>query len=279
MNTLNPLADNPVLLREFRGRMRLRRLSGTAWKIVGGCLVVVILNYYYVGLKAIHRGRVDDAVELWRDLTFVALGAIALVSPAMAATAISQEREQQTWDLLRMTRLSGAQVILGKWLARQAIPAYGIALAVPAIVACSLRGHLGATAAPDNIGFLVLNSAFFASIGLWCSSVVKRTPFATATALAIMAVICIGTPIVDAIIGSLIDSGTVQHSALGSYTLWINPFYALYILDSLFTAPPTSPLVLSASKHVVEICAGVEAAFIAIVLASLIRRYGRLAAS
>jgi len=100
------LVDNPVLNREFRGRTRIRKLSGKAWRVVAVIVVLIALRYYYILLRAVQQGRPDDAVELWRDTSYLLLTLIALLSPAMAATAISQELEQQTWDLLKVTRLT-----------------------------------------------------------------------------------------------------------------------------------------------------------------------------
>ena len=285
MKPADILVDNPVLNREFRGRLRMRKLSGKAWRVVGVIVVLTVLRYYYVLLASVVNGRPDDAVELWRDVSFLALTLIALLAPALAATAISQEQEQQTWDLLKVTRLTAWQVILGKWLARQTIPAMALLIGLPLVLVCSFHGGLGFTGFAVNYGYLILTSAFFSAMGLWCSAVARKTAAATAASLMAMAALCLGTCVVDAIIDMLM---TYHRWGLGTYTVWINPFYALGIVDDLIKNPytwtemyqPYGPYwdtVRRISVGCTSVC--FEIVMIVIFLSSLVRRYGQTAGS
>jgi ABC-type transport system involved in multi-copper enzyme maturation permease subunit len=271
---VNPVVDNPVLNREIRGRMRFRRFRTPAWKVIWVIIALVVVRYYYLTLRGILHAEVDDATEIWRDVSYALMFLIALIAPAIAASAVSQEREQQTWDLLRITRLSGAQIILGKWLARQVVPAGILAFLVPVILVAGAQAQVGLAGGLSNVGYLALNCAFFSAIGLWCSYVVWRTPAATAVSLLLTGAICVGTVIVDMIIAMLVDTGGGMRSGLGTYTLWVNPFYALYIMDELIKRPS---FITNIAEHrsVILISVATELAIVGLLLYSLIRRYSR----
>src|SRR5439155_10298292 len=48
----------------------------------------------------------------------VQFGAVLLITPALTAGAIAEERQRQTLDDLLLTRLSGRDIVLGKLAAR-----------------------------------------------------------------------------------------------------------------------------------------------------------------
>jgi len=269
------LVDNPVLNREFRGRTRIRKLSGKAWRVVAVIVVLIALRYYYILLRAVQQGRPDDAVELWRDTSYLLLTLIALLSPAMAATAISQELEQQTWDLLKVTRLTAWQVVIGKWMARQTIPAIVVLIATPLLLMCALHGKLGFVGFAANLGYLALTSAFFSAMGLWCSAAARKTAAATAVSLLLMGVVCLGTCLIDGII-SLLEQYRRDHG-LGTHAMWINPFYVISMMDDVIR----DPSIYLARLHfaVAETSVSFELAMVILFLYLLAQRYQATAAS
>ena len=58
------------------------------------------------------------------------------------STAITQEREQQTWEALATTRLTAAEVLLGKWLARLSLTALPVLVLLPFLIGCTVKGGL-----------------------------------------------------------------------------------------------------------------------------------------
>ena len=136
--------DNPVLEREVRGRFRLRRKgAGRSVPWLTWSIGLVALYFYARGLAGIGHGTMQDARDLWPLLAYGALTLIVLLAPAIASTAITQEREQQTWETLTTTPLSATEVLLGKWLGRQMILWLLLVLLLPFLAACCFRGQLG----------------------------------------------------------------------------------------------------------------------------------------
>ena len=227
-------SDNPVLEREVRGRLRLRRKgAGRAIPIVAWPIGLVALYFYARGLAAIGHGTSRDAQELLPFLVYGALTLIVLLAPALASTAITQEREQQTWDALATTRLSAWEILCGKWVGRQLIPWLMIVLSFPYLLACTVRGEVGATLLPATLVFLVVTTAFYSALGLLCSFQARRTAGATATALTVTALLCVGTPIVNSVLQLLKGWRAGPNTMWANpYTLimWANPFFAFSAL-------------------------------------------------
>lgn len=222
--------DNPVLERELRGRLRLRRKGvGRAIPVVAWPIALVALYFYARGLSAIGRGLSRDAQELLPVLIYGALTLIVLLAPALASTAITQEREQQTWEALATTRLSAWEILFGKWVGRQIIPWLIIALALPYLLACAFFGGMGLMILPAALLFLLVTAGFYSALGLLCSFQARRTAGATATALTVTALLCVGTVVIDQVIGILLPHPWPRTS---SSVLWLNPFFALSSLLS-----------------------------------------------
>lgn len=220
--------DNPVLEREVRGRLRLKRKNGAAANLWIARLIGAIAAYYYVrGMIGVWRGPLQDARDLWPLLVYGALVLIVLLSPALSSTAITQEREQQTWEILATTQLSAWEVLGGKWLGRQMIPWLLLVILLPFMVVAAARAQIGFLELPTVLLFLLLTIACYSALGLVCSFQAKRTMTATASALTISAFLCIGTVIINQVWLLLANrSGPGQDTPV----MWANPFYTVNTL-------------------------------------------------
>ena len=219
------LSDNPVFVREVRWWLRLRRLrknKAVFWPLVAvfGC----IGWFYLAGLLAF-TGTTGDARNLWFWCMFVQLFLISVLSPLLAASAVSQERERQTWETLQATPLTGPQILGGKWLARQAPLAMMMLLLLPPVLVCGFVGDMAPTAVLYVFPVLLLTSLVFGIVGLACSFLFRRTVTAVTVSLLLAAVVCLGPVLLFGLIGFLgFDFQSEDHPAL----LAISPFYVLF---------------------------------------------------
>ena len=237
---MNILADNPVFQREARWGRRLRRLRQNKPLAVMASLVALTVGWlYWRGLMAYaDPSTAYDNGGLWRLCSGVFLGLIVLLAPALASSAISQEKEQQTWEALATTRLSPAQILLGKWLGRLVLIGWIGLLLLPLL----LIGAGGADLPPLTIlivfGFFALNAALYGMIGLVCSFVARKTLAATTVALVIPALLCLGTWVIGQLFFGLTQGGgdwalMTRYSGLTLPSpLWLNPFHILSLLTT-----------------------------------------------
>lgn len=218
------LSNNPVLEREIRGRLRFKRRGGPQMLWIARLLGIVVLYYYARGLLGIWGGTPQDARDFWPLLVYGALSLVVLLAPALAATAISSEREQQTWEILATTPLTGAEVVLGKWLGRQIVLWLLLVILLPFLAVCAAHAGFGWLMLPCVTAFLLVTIACYSALGLLCSFQAKRTMTATASALVTSAFLCLGTLIINQVFVLLLTPG---QSGTNWPVLWANPFYAL----------------------------------------------------
>lgn len=271
-------SENPVLERELRGRLRLRRRGSAAgsWAVAGAVALAALYGYAR-GMIGLARGTARDAQDLWPYLVYGLLALITLLAPALSATAISVEREQQTWETLETTLLSPPQVIFGKWVGRQVIPGLLLLIALPFLVATDVKGALGAGVLFGSLLFLVGTSLAFGLLGLLCSYRARRTMTATASSLTTLALLCIGTPVIEQILRSFLGMGSSRET---TPVMWINPFYALTVLGGALASASSSvsdPGVAGTADGILFFYALVLVLFSAGALYLMLRGYGRAA--
>ncbi|MBV9852604.1 MAG: ABC transporter permease subunit [Armatimonadetes bacterium] len=266
------LADNPVFRREARWWLRLRRLrknKALAWPV--GVMLLCLACFYWRGLMAFFHGAdVNDARTGWIVSLFVVLGVIVLLAPTLSANAISQEREQQTWETLAATRLTAGQVLAGKWLARLVPVGLFILLALPPLLGCGFIGGISWLEALAVLAFLLATAAFFSLVGLTCSFLARKTMTAITLSVTVAMLLCLGTYIMDLLIGGMIGDPWYND---GDLLVWGNPFYVLAIL--LQWLDPTGSPVPPQASTVVGTYSGMLLLAIVICFYYMLTRYRR----
>ena len=183
------ILDNPVVTKELRGRMRGTR---TPWLLFGYLLLLsLILFFSYLGwwnsnAQTVQNGGGGEAGYtvgrlFFRIIFYSQAVMIALITPALTAGAISVEREQRTFELLRGTTLRPGSIVLGKLLSSVSFVALLLTSSLPLLSLCFLLGGVS----PGEVFFaylLLVGDAFlFGAIGLCWSAYAAST--ATATVL------------------------------------------------------------------------------------------------
>lgn len=105
---------NPILIKEMRTRMRGKR----AFLVLTGYVVTLslILGLIFLVLsKNAPTSVVNQAGSVLTPvLIYVQMGLICLIAPTFSASAISSEREQQTFDLLIASLARPSTIVFGK---------------------------------------------------------------------------------------------------------------------------------------------------------------------
>ncbi|MCS6777913.1 MAG: ABC transporter permease subunit [Chloroherpetonaceae bacterium] len=114
------MTENPVFRKELLTRFRLRTGSGLRRSAVMTGALLLVLHWLFLRALMDRPPTVspDHYRDTWTWIVALQYLAICLMTPGIAANAFTQEREQQTWDMLVITRLTSAEIVLGKWLAR-----------------------------------------------------------------------------------------------------------------------------------------------------------------
>jgi len=138
---------SPMLVKELRQGIQ----SGAfAWTFVALQIAMVVLFVFWVG--SVSADDTTRAGSFYRGVFWLLLGvACVFVLPLRGLQAVKSEEAGQTFDLLRLTRLTSTQIVVGKWLAIVAQIGLITVAVLPYVV---LQYFLGGYAVIDDLLFV-----------------------------------------------------------------------------------------------------------------------------
>jgi ABC-type transport system involved in multi-copper enzyme maturation permease subunit len=243
-----------VGLKELRGRMRGRRaftiltiylalLAGFAWAVIqiqerGAQSQINYLPGRDVfpggGIPGIGQAALGAQIgqTLFVALLVVLTIVVVLLAPAFTASAISGERERQTFEMLAATPLNGTAVVVGKLFSALA---YLFLLVLASIPLMSLVFTFGGVSVDDIVRayvVLVASAISFGAVGLFLSALVRRTGTATILSYVAVLAVTLASLFVFVFWGAMVDykpGATVGRDPIGA--LGKRPPEALVLLD------------------------------------------------
>src|SRR3954464_5459097 len=166
---------NPILLRVVEAASKRRRDLFVRCGYLALLILVVIFALIGSG-ASVGGGSLGDLAKtsaiIFRQMSYLQLGLVALLAPIFTAGAITQEKDSQTYDILLATPLTNGQIVLGSLLSRVF---FVVALLVSGIPIFAITQIFGGVA----IRSIVLSFA----IAVATPSIVLSFPIAAATAL------------------------------------------------------------------------------------------------
>ena len=194
------LLDNPVVLKELRGRMRGAR----AFTVLSVYLLLLgafsSLIYLAVSESTMSMSGQVSVGEIGRTLfagvVAIEMLLVAFIAPAFTSGAISSEREHQTYDLLRTTLLPARLFVFGKLLSGMS---YVLLLLLAAVPLQSIAFFFGGVAETELIiAFVILTATalLFSAMGLYFSARSQRTLSANVMTYVATMFIMFGIPVV-----------------------------------------------------------------------------------
>lgn len=112
---------NPLLLRIIKtGGQRRRDLLIRC--IYLGLLIGAVILGLVASVSSYNTANLTDLAsisgKIFRSISYLQLGLVALLAPIFTASAISQEQDRQTYDILLSTPLTNSQIVLGSLFSR-----------------------------------------------------------------------------------------------------------------------------------------------------------------
>lgn len=187
---------NPVYQKELKTSVRSMR---TAVILLGynGILALFGLFAFYVTFEYDSRygGTVDYAsiLQIYAIITAAEFGLVLFTVPALTAASISGEREKQTLEILLTTKLTPFRIILGKLASSISMM---IMLAFSSLPVLAIVFTIGGITLRDFLVFMLLiivTAVFIGSIGIFFSTLFKKTTSATVSTYGVLLVLGIGT--------------------------------------------------------------------------------------
>ena len=189
----------PILGKEMRGRTRGWR-SPVLLSVYLGVLGAFVLLFLWLNLVRLSIIQPQVGLSLYSLFIFSLIMLISFIAPAVAASAISGERERRTYDLLLVTRASSLGIVLGKWLASVVYLMFLAVAALPVFAVVFLYG--GVPPAILGLAFMVCLAAGlgYGAMGLALSALTRRSQAAIIISLVLVFVFIFGIPVITGII-------------------------------------------------------------------------------
>src|ERR1051326_6774360 len=175
--------ENPVLTKEMRVRMRGARAY---WILLGylGFLTTVLLWTYWTwrhdvdvtGTGASESS--DTGKNIYNILLICQAFLVLFITPAITSGSITIEKEQQTLDMLSMTRLSRAGMVTGKLISAVSFTALLLVSSLPLVSICFMLGGVDPAMVISTYMAMLMGSFLIGAVGLMWSSIAKTTTVA-----------------------------------------------------------------------------------------------------
>lgn len=238
------LLDNPVILKELRGRMR----GGQAFLLLTiylgliALFIVMVYNIMFLSSSIVWDPSLREGAgkSIFGTVVLLELLLLSFIAPGLTAGAITSERERQTYDLLRTTLLSARALVLGKLGSSFTFLFLLILTALPIQSIAFLLGGVGIGEMIVSGVMLVVTALFFCTLGIFFSSLVKRTLAATISSYAAILLSFLGLVV---ILFMIIYIETVSNSLLGSMP--VREYMLVAILWFLISTNPLMAAVMS----------------------------------
>jgi ABC-2 type transport system permease protein len=201
---------NPVLLKELRGRMRGARAFIVLTVYLLLLSLFVSLIYYMItapmsSTPSLSADMSSVGQALFYTVVLVELFTVAFITPAFTASAITGERERQTYELLRTTLVPARRIVSGKLTSAMTYMFLLILAAIPLQSLAFMFGGVTIQELALALIILLVTALTFGSIGLLFSALMRTTLVATVLSYAIALLTMIGLPALLLITLTLID--------------------------------------------------------------------------
>lgn len=168
---------NPIVKRDVRVQSRSMKIS---WGVFAYELILALV-FFFAMLVIQDNNRYSNSniysnlVWLYPALAVTQLVILGLTVPVRTASAISGEKERQTFDIMMTTSMTPFSIIMGKVMTAIIQSMFFVIASMPIMALCFVIGGMSWSYLFWFFAVALLMSFFAASIGILCSSLCKRS--------------------------------------------------------------------------------------------------------
>lgn len=218
---------NPILKKELMVGSRSIKMS---WAIFGfNAFLSVIVVFTMLGLEfnSMYYGySYKNLVSLFPILGTVECVVLSLLIPIITSGSISGERERQTLDIMLTTPVKPMAIALGKLGSAMMMVMMYMISSIPVLSVAFVLGGLNWSALLGLLGMMLYIGIYVGSIGIFCSSVVKKSIASTVLTLVIGMAINIVTLVCFGILIA-VKATAVAMAGTGSISITYEPLILL----------------------------------------------------
>lgn len=183
---------NPVLRREIKSSMR-------SWKTFLSILIYLMIMTFsaFIFVYSTQFDIYSTGFNLQISMGFyilisaLQLSFIVFICPALTSGSISGERERQTLDLMLLTKMSTMSIVIGKLLSSIGIVILMIITSFPVFAIILNYGGISILNVVGVFLFFILVACMMGSVGIFFSTIFKKTLSATVASYIFLMFICV----------------------------------------------------------------------------------------
>lgn len=170
---------NPIVKKDLQVAARSMRMSWGLFAYEAVLVLAFLLALLMIQEEAdsyYGGGNVySDLINLFPVLAVSQVCIVALIVPVITASAISGERERQTFDIMLTTCMSPLSIVIGKVTSAVIRILFFVVGSLPIMALSFVVGGLGWSTLFYFVLTIILLSVFAGSIGILCSSLCRRS--------------------------------------------------------------------------------------------------------
>ena len=227
---------NPIIKRDVRVQSRSMKIC---WGVFAYELILALV--FFLAMLIIQEESqysndniYSSLVWLYPVLAVTQLIILGVVVPVRTASAISGEKERQTFDIMMTTSMTPFSVIMGKVMTAIVQSMFFVIASMPIMALSFVIGGMSWSYLFWFLAIALLVSIFAASIGILCSSICRKSISAVIMSYGFYLVFFLGT-ILPYIIYQIIDNNRARayystYSAVTSYSSGFGDNTCLFLL-------------------------------------------------
>ncbi len=239
---------NPILLRVIENGGKRRRDLFIRCAYLGILVVFVTISLLSSSAGADLAKLANTSYDIFQKMSYLQLVLVALIAPVFTAGAITQERDNQNYDILLSTPLTNGQIVLGSLLSRMFFVIALLVSGIPVFAVTQIFGGVAISAIVRSFAVAAATAFVTGALAMAIATLkvgTRRTIFGFY--LFIVTYLAAGVLLgrLDSFKIALVD-GAGKFSDLSS-TSWltgINPFLALrsILFDRSYLPPELTQL-------------------------------------
>lgn len=168
---------NPIVKKDVKVQSRSMKIC---WGVFAYELILALV--FFLAMLIIQENNrystdniYSSMVWLYPVLGVTQLVVLGLVVPVQTASAISGERERQTFDIMMTTSMTPFSIVMGKVMTAIVQGMFFVVASMPIMALSFIIGGVSWSYLFWFLGIALLVSLFTASIGILCSSLCKKS--------------------------------------------------------------------------------------------------------
>ncbi len=151
--------------------------------------IAMSMSGFSYGTGDINSDRLSRLVALFPSISIAQLCIVALIVPITTAASITGEKERQTFDIMLTTQISPLSIVTGKIMTSVIRIMMYVTASIPVMAVGFTIGGLSWWALFFYLILVLILAVFESSVGLFCSSVCKKSITSIVMSYIILAVV------------------------------------------------------------------------------------------